>query len=398
VSSRLEDAVPAGARAGSPPRAGTPDTRAVRAGALRLRAWAFRVLWGDGGAAPEVESPGAWPLFLGVERCALPLLRRLEAGDGGEGLPARAGAQLRARAMVEVKRALSAGAELRRVSTVLEAHGWRALVLKGGAHLAAGTPPLDVWDVDLLLAPGQALPLGRALSATGAYATVGEDAPPGTPGRWEAATRISPGGVQVELHFAIPYLGAGVDPWAGAVPAGVPGVLRMSPPLHLWHVLVHGVSHHPDRRGALRDLLLLAAAHGECAPAQVEEVRARAARHPHRALLLRALALVEEAAAGRIPRDPFRAEAALRYGLAADPPRGPLWRTRIVPEVACAAVAGGAELARDVLGGVGEGRLSPGPAGAAWAVMRTANRVLALPGALRRARAARALAAAVPES
>jgi hypothetical protein len=158
-------------------------------------------------------------------------------------------------------------------------------------------------------------------------------------------------------------------------------------------VLVHGVSHHPARRGALRDLLVAAAAHAACSPADLDAVRARIERHPHRDLLRAALAMAAEAASGP-PVDRFADHAALRCILAGD--AGPRQRMRVVHAVACAAAAGRAELLREVLGGRGERNLSPGPGGPLWSALRVGSRVSALPAAMARVRAARALAAGRP--
>ncbi|MBB4634545.1 nucleotidyltransferase family protein [Longimicrobium terrae] len=378
-------------RPAAPSASAPPPPPDEVAGALRLRSWALRALWEAPVSAPPAEPARAWSLFLRADRCALPLAGRLDARGGWEGIAPDAAAELRRVSMIEVKRALSAQAELRRVSAVLRQLGWNALVLKGGTYLMQGNPPVDVHDVDVLLRPEQAGPLGEALTRAGGYRTVGEDAAPGTPGRWEGAVRAAAGAVAVEVHFDVPFLGRAGDPWEGALPLGPAGLFRLSPALHLWHVLVHGVTHHPERRGAIRDLLVLAAARRDCAPDDLARVHAVVRTHPHRALMAAALRMAEEAAGGSPPVDRFAAPSALRFMLMT---RGDgTRRTMVVHSVAAAACEGPAELLREVLGGSGDDDTTLGPPGPLWSLLRIGSRVGALPSAFRWARSARALAA-----
>ncbi|HEU4451765.1 MAG TPA: hypothetical protein VFR81_01860, partial [Longimicrobium sp.] len=138
------------------------DTLAIAA--LRLRAWAIRVLASPAASVPPREPAEAWRLFLLAERCALPLQNRLEAAavrpDG------EAAAVLRERSTVELQRVLSARAELRRVAVLLRERGWPGLVLKGAASALLGEP-VDLADVDVLVKTEHAEGLAEALGGAG---------------------------------------------------------------------------------------------------------------------------------------------------------------------------------------------------------------------------------------
>src|SRR5688500_4794971 len=133
-------------------RRSAPRGSTACAEALALRRWALHVLWGAP-VPPEVVravagcSPAGWELFLGVERCALPLGRALSPGQ----TPPAAAELLQAHTLAELQRVLGARAQLRTFAAAAAERGWRVVVLKGGAALAGGSPPLDLVDVDLLV-------------------------------------------------------------------------------------------------------------------------------------------------------------------------------------------------------------------------------------------------------
>jgi len=78
-------------------------------------------------------------------------------------------------------------------------------------------------------------------------------------------------------------------------------------------VLTHGTLHHPERRGALRDLLVAASAVTWCSPAELDQVERRAAAHRSAGVLLRMLSMARELAAGGPVRDRFARESATAY-------------------------------------------------------------------------------------
>jgi hypothetical protein len=387
-----------------------PDALVTARAALSLRPWALGVLAGSGaeaGAPPPPVPEAAWKAFLAVERCALPLRARLLARRAA--LDPVAAAALAGRADGELLRALSARAQLVTLGRICSARGTAAVVLKGGVA-ALGTDMLHVQDVDVLVRPDEARAIAAELERAGGHRPHGADAAPRTPGTFHLASRAADGAVPVEVHYALPYAG-GDDPWAGALPAGLPGVLRLAPALHLWHVLVHGTVHHPERRGVLREQLLLSAAVAACGPGDLAAVRARSAAHPDAPLLLHALEAAQALAGGGPAGDPFRGAAALGYLVAAGAERR-AYRGRYgidLARAACALVAGegayrrlwlsspaGVRALEEFGGATRVDRVSPAAAGILRMAQRALNTAAGTPAALRLARAARALAGEGP--
>ena len=284
--------------------------------ALALRAWALRLLGGQP-APPPRAGEAAWKAFLFAERCALPL-----RGRAGATVPAETGGVLEARATLELQRAMAARAVLAELARMVRGHGLRALVLKGGVPLAEGGEMVDVSDVDLLLPAADAAALAAAMDRSG-WSPHYADPVPGTPGCFHLAARSRPGYVSVELHYALAFLGGGFDPWEGARPSAVPGLMRMAPRAQAWHVLAHAVVHHPPRRGSIRDLLVLAQALRECTPDDLVALEARAAASVHAAPMAGALAMARALAEGRAPDDAFAAVAAIVYLLVSGASRVP---------------------------------------------------------------------------
>lgn len=375
----------------------------LAAEALPLRRWALRLLAGAGAGAPPAASPAAWDTLFRAERCALPLKARL----GSTELPEGVAPLLERRATAELQRFLSVAAQTRLTGALLRERGWPGVVLKGTAHAVEGGEPLDVADVDVLLPREHAVEFAALLEERGGHRAVGGADVAGAEGSgWQLAMRLAEGGVQVEVHFDVPFLGAGIDAWEGTLATPVRGVARLSPANHLWHVLVHGAVHHIERRGQLRELVLLRAALAGCGADEVEVVERRARAHPAAPALLRVLAVVAGLAAGRDPGDPFAAEAAARYALYAG--AAPAWapeRLRLMMGSAVFALAGGGSDYRALwIGHPSSALVGPGfrgtsrwdrfaiPAWAGRVVWRSAHLAAATLVAWRVARAARRLA------
>ena len=371
----------------------------VAAEALELRGWALQLL-ATGAGDPPLASARAWEALVLGERCALPLRARARA------LPAEARRVVERCATAELQRFLSVQAQTRLLGTLLRKRGWPGAVLKGAAHAAEESEPLDVADVDVLLPRALAVEFAALLEGRGGHRALGTDAAGARGTGWQLATRLADGSVQVEVHFDVPFLAGEGDPWEGTLPTRVPGVLRLSPANHLWHVLVHGVVHHVDRRGSLRELLLLRSARAACAADDLVEVERRAAAHPAARPLHDVLAMLAALAAGDGPGDPFRAVAAVRYALIAG--AGKRWRVGRFGMAAAAsafALAEGGGAYRGLwLGSPASALARPGfrgttrwdrfalPAWGARAAWRTAHLALAALPAWRAARAARRLA------
>src|SRR5215472_16643264 len=113
--------------------------------ALRLRAWAIRVLSEGWTTPPEVPTQ-AWRLFLRAERCAVALSTRAE----GDAPPI-----LHAAATVELQRILSARAQIEDLGRSAAATGLRVVVLKGGLLALSSGHAVDLDDVDVLAEPGR---------------------------------------------------------------------------------------------------------------------------------------------------------------------------------------------------------------------------------------------------
>ena len=286
-------------------------------GALSLRAWALDLLLarrpGDRSTRPDFvgsDSPATWELFLRSERCALPLRSRLvlESRTSLHPGPVQV---LQARAISELQRILSARGQLLQIRELAAVHGFEPIVLKGGVATLSGNEPVDVDDVDVLLAEEPAGLLGSLLDDRG-YRSIAS---------WTVAhlaPRFAPEAVSVEVHFAIkdadqiPELRARARPFAG-----FPGLWRLSSSDHLWHLLVHSVVTHPYRRGCIRDVVLTSSAARDCSQAELDEVTGRIARHRQGRLLTAMLELAKAVYSGASVTDPFRAEAAANYLLRA---------------------------------------------------------------------------------
>lgn len=279
--------------------------------ALCLRAWALDLLTNQPTALSRerqrrvaLYSGGAWKLFLDAERCAQPLQRRLRAGEEIADGPAPL---LLGPARVELKRVLSARAQLPEIGQLASVEGIQAIVLKGSLSALTGPEPVDLADVDVLLPPEGAERLAHLLAGRG-YCTVA------LPGTGQLAPRARPNGVPIDLHFALHDLEdlAGMRQRARPLEAW-PGLWRLSAADHLWHVLVHIAVSHPYRRGCLRDVVLTAEALREVTPSELSEVERRIARHTHAGPLAALLGLGETLVRGHPSGDPFRTYAAAHY-------------------------------------------------------------------------------------
>ena len=281
--------------------------------AVRLRATTLTILAGREPDWTRLEhcSADTWNLFFRTERCALALKSRLTAA--GWAVPDQARAVIERTATRELQRILSARGELLRIGQLAAAHGIPVIALKGGVAALASAAPVDVHDVDVLVRPLQADQLAGLLDEEGFHAT-------GPAGTAHLAQRIAPNTVQIEVHFALNDIELSDAMWNRARPLdGAVGLSRLGAADHLWHLLVHSVVSHPDRRGSLRDVLLAAEALRDCSPTELEEVERRSASHPLTLRLRDLVAMARELSAGGPVRDRFRREAAANYLL-----RGPL--------------------------------------------------------------------------
>lgn len=344
-----------------------PRTPAPVLEALRLRAWALAAL---ADSAPPPLPPSAsqegWRIFLRGEQCALALSAR-----GAAGADTPAGEAVHAAALSESRTVLAARGRLRRMQTVAAAQGLRILVLKGGVPLLHGAGGPRLLDVDVLCSAAHARALAAELETAG-YRGLGHA------GAHRLAIRVAENDIPIEIHTAVPGLPGPVWERARAVPGSL--LLTLHPADHLLHLLLHSVVQHADRRGRIRELLLIADAVERCAPADLDEVRAAAAREPEAgalaAQLEMALALIRR---GGAPADAFQLTAAGTYVMGAAFPR---WGFR-GPVLEFAWLAGTAAVARrtGTPSGLGAHTLD---LPSAWPPLALLRRVA--PGAERRAR------------
>jgi hypothetical protein len=280
-----------------------PRTPEPVLGSLRLRQWALGVLSSaEPPPAPPPASPAAWALFLRVEQCALPLAARYSE-DAPIPSPL-----LRDRARSDSRRVLAARMQLRRLGALARDRGLRLAALKGGAALLCGGPELPMMDVDVMASPEGARSLADALDAAGHRVH-------GRAAAHRLAVRATEGELPVEIHTAAPGIPAGAVDRAVAVP-GAP-LLVLHPADHLHYLVVHSVVQHEDRRGRIRDLVLVADALGRCAPEDLRRVHEAVAREPQAAALAGQIAQARALGERRGPApDPFELMAAGRFLLA----------------------------------------------------------------------------------
>jgi hypothetical protein len=283
-------------------------SRASVRDALRLRALALQVLSGCSGrpAFPSC-SDRTWNVFLRTERCALALKARLVAA--GWPVPD----QIEQAATRELQRVLSARGQLQRIARLVSAHGMPAIALKGGVAALVSPGPVDLTDVDVLVRAPDAERLAALLEGEGFRAT-------GPAGTAHLAQRIAPNEVHVEVHFGLNEFELDEAIWSRARPVDrAAGLSRLGAADHLWHLLLHTVVIHSYRRGALRDVLLIAEAIGDCDAAALGTVERRVSAHPLSRQLGDQLAMARELRDGLPVEDRFQREAAANYVL-----RGPL--------------------------------------------------------------------------
>lgn len=249
--------------------------------AIRLRRYVLPSLLHDAGGV-RLEPPDkalffstdGWHLFLRVERCAYPIRRHLNETGFETRLPGEFREILDAEADWEQGRIESARAQLEQIGEWALENDAQPIILKGGLAVIE-TAPLDLNDVDILLPASDGARLFDALLEAGYF-------PGGTAGRFALNQLWRDGSLAVEIHHGI-HDGLLYPPdghWPGSRRAsGQPGLWRLAPLDHLWHVLLHNVDKSPQRRGRIRDLLLMRAALGTCSSAEIARLRDRADNH-----------------------------------------------------------------------------------------------------------------------
>jgi len=272
-------------------------------------------LFGEPGISPSPESwneaircaPDTWRLFLTAERCTLRLEQLLRASGHADSLPSPVARVLQQRARDELARVLSARTQLKNIGETAHRLGMRPVVLKGG-YCALGDDPLDLSDIDVLLPRDQAAYLAAILDARGHEATFSNPQ--------HLRARTAPQALPVEIHVTLDPSGAPPEErlWHGVTPIpSTPGLWRLSPVEHLWHVVRHATVDHPSRRGRFRDLLLIADAASVCTSSDLAEVTTRVERHAYASPLRDVLTMALDISRNRPPADRFRLVAITHY-------------------------------------------------------------------------------------
>jgi hypothetical protein len=248
----------------------------VAAEAMAVRALAIDIL----GPQEEIDaarwaraveaSPVAWDVFLRTERCAALVAARLERVDRLRDLPEEVRQPLAKHRRVESLRALRARAQLDEIGTAATERGWRVLVLKGGVPLARGSSlVLGLADLDMLVPAGD-MPaviawLRTRSAGEGRYASTRH-----------AAAQYIDGAMPVEVHHTTEADGTPTPDhvWKRAV-AVAPGLLGLEPVEHAWYLCYHATAAHFNRRGRLRDVVLLSDGLGACSLDERAEIRRR---------------------------------------------------------------------------------------------------------------------------
>ncbi|GAC1478109.1 MAG: hypothetical protein NVS1B4_21590 [Gemmatimonadaceae bacterium] len=294
--------------------------------ALALRAWALDLIARaqDDTRRPVAPVPrasvGGWSLFVAAERCALPLKSRLLARGAFTALDPEVRSLLDARATREMQRILAARRQMADLEHAAKAAGCTAIVLKGGAAIAGGGEMLDLVDLDVLVPAASAKAFADALGGRGYDAAAETDI------TYHMGARFAPDSIHIEVHTRLGPHHSARDERAFARSVALDGtaLARLSPPDHLWHLLEHTTRHHPERAGALRDLLLIRAAVRDCSSAEVTQLASELATHPSAPAIAPLLAMARTAE-GKVIRDRFAAVAAANYLVAT-------WKLRQLPD------------------------------------------------------------------
>jgi hypothetical protein len=233
-----------------------------------------------GTPAKPVSAPLAvWERAIHIEGCGAFLERARRTGTIAL---APAAPVLRAEGETAVRQAVVAFAQISEIARVARWAGARVLFLKGSARLLAGERPgqRSINDIDLLVAPGFAVRLHRALQDEGGY-TVD---PAVTPDRHLPMLVHRSGTLlPVEIHEMLTDDGSPLDRaiWheTETVVVGDVAIEIPSPTARVLHTLTHAIVVHRTVRYRLRDVLDVATV---CAAPGVDHEAVRRAVHDDR--------------------------------------------------------------------------------------------------------------------
>jgi hypothetical protein len=224
---------------------------------------------------------------------------------------------------VDLQQTLSARAHLKALAAIARERGWTLVVLKGAVAVSEGVTT-HLWDVDVLVRPEHAQPLAREIATR-----LGLRAESSATQR-HLAPLSAQHVLAVEIHQSIDSRRTSLttQAWERIRPlTSVPGLFRLAPPDHVAHMLAHVVVDHPDRRGRLRDTVLLRRAIAECSAEDLEAVRDHLSRSVHARELGEQLDFARAFAGGKPAQDPYELVAFTNFWMSEHLQRG--WRGRV---------------------------------------------------------------------
>lgn len=248
-------------------------------GAVALRRWAVSILAGRWAAEPGPLSRRSWGLFLEAERCAVPLMRGISQHDLRERLSPEFRVQIEERANVELERIESARRQLAVAADVAAQLGCKVVALKGSVAAMDPEHAVDLVDVDVLVELRYAREYVAELDRRG-YRAGGSSIA-------HLAARWSDEPLPIEVHTTLGPSGRLIadDLWSELrASEQFDGVHLLCPSDHLWYILMHVVSSHPNRHGHLRELLLIGSAI-EMVGLDLSEIGSRISTVPERATM-----------------------------------------------------------------------------------------------------------------
>ncbi|MGI8497827.1 MAG: nucleotidyltransferase family protein [Gemmatimonadaceae bacterium] len=282
--------------------------------ALQIRAWTLHVLAGQP-APPRLADgvrrwhPLAWRCLLDVERCALPLQARLDTSGMVSQLPRSVAELLRARALTEMQRVRLARKQLGELGAAATKSGITLVVLEGGVAALDAALPLDLDELDVLVPGVVAREMSAAVESLGYKAARESDA-------HRLPRRTRAGSLALEIHLTTHSSGEALDSayWSRIRPIpDAPGLSQLGGADQLIHVVERSVVDDPQRRGCLRDLLLVGQAALRCSQSDLEQVRRWVQGHPSSSALRAVIALARSLQQGRVSADGLAQVAASNY-------------------------------------------------------------------------------------
>jgi hypothetical protein len=227
---------------------------------IRLRRWALERL-----RDPELRRSAdqswlasipdkTWRTFFFLERCASPLFAAVKDNDERQRTPRNVREILRREAARETESVLMAERDALWIARCATSLGAKPIVLKGLLPALAGTtPPLHLFDVDVLTRPEDSQLLSPSLANAGFVAATDNEI-------YHVFWDPPSGHLPIEIHETIFTDGSPVPDamWRRVTEVtGAPGLYRLAYADQMVHILRHSLVQHQERHIRIRDLLLM---------------------------------------------------------------------------------------------------------------------------------------------